>query len=186
MLHQTTATVLPGAEMPEEAVTRPLRLAVYGFIGREGGGFSAANSVVLDRLLRLGHRIDLYANAGFVHPHELEVHANYRYEPVTLGTIDRGWDLVLHRLPAALRDLVRIPYGELANAAYERAIARRIRDRHAQEPYDALLFLGLLPSFRIRGLPIIGWPQGSPLGEWEAIRRLRSLILRYGGWRVYG
>ncbi|MBX6316529.1 MAG: glycosyltransferase family 4 protein, partial [Isosphaeraceae bacterium] len=25
-----------------------------------------------------------------------------------------------------------------------------------------------------------------PLGEWEAIRRLRSLILRYGGWRVYG
>ena len=48
-----------------------------------------------------------------------------------------------------------------------------------------MLVLGMLPPFRVPGLPCVCWPQGAPNGEWEALRSLRSLVVTHGGGATY-
>jgi len=171
--------------MPSATNGRPLSIAAYGIVEKQGGSVASADSVVLEHLLRRGHRVDFYAFRGYVDPVELNGSEGYRYIPVDVGPIRVGWR-ALERLPGPLRRLPSLLYSQISNHVLERAVGREIAREHRGRPYDLLLALGLLAPFRVPGLPAVSWPQGPPLSEWRTFRSLARGPLRpYLGRRLY-
>jgi glycosyltransferase involved in cell wall biosynthesis len=159
---------------------------VYGFVDADSGSLASANYLLLDELLRRGHRIDFYAIAGFVRPRSLEGRPGYRYCPLEIKPLTAAWRLLTGVARGALRAPAMFGLAQVSNYFYHRAIGRAIRRAHAARPYDALLVLGLLSPFRVDpSLRVVSWTQGTPTGELEAIRRQRSNIRRYGGRVLY-
>jgi len=165
--------------------TPRLNLVAYGYVDRDGGSVASASYLVVDRLLALGHSVEFHAISGFLGPGALIDRPGFSFVPTRLGPVDAGWRLLEAAVPARLRGSPNLAYSQLSNALYERAIGREIRRRHAARPFDALLVLGMLPPFRVPGLPCLSWPQGAPNGEWRALRDLRPTVVRQGGVALY-
>jgi len=161
-----------------------LNLAAYGYVRRDGGSVATAGYLILERLLDLGHAVEFHAIGGFIVPDGLIGRPGFTYRPTTLPRVRSGWRLV-EALPGRAQAGATLAYSLAANAAHERVIGRAVALRHVGRPFDALLVLGLLPPFRVAGLPCVAWPQGAPNGEWEALRSLRPLAVRHGGAAVY-
>jgi glycosyltransferase involved in cell wall biosynthesis len=148
---------------------RPLRLAVYGYVEKEAGGLASANFVVLERLAQRGHFIDFYAIDPFVRPAQLFCYPGFRYLGFRLAPLEWGWKAV-NRVPTqAARRAAQHAYAQVTHMGYNRAIGKAITRAHRQQPYDALLTLGLLSPFRVPELPAVSWDQGTPNGEREAL-----------------
>ncbi len=154
-----------------------LRIACYGYVEREAGSVASANYFVLGELLARGHEIDFYAIRDWIEPRDLSAHRNFRY----LGHViplarwyERKAPLLARR---ATGPLVR----HLFLCAYLRRIAGDLRRRHALDPYDVVMFLGVPPQFEPPPAPIVAWRQGAPGTELEAIRGNRRRIIELCG-----
>lgn len=161
------------------------RIAAYGFVRRDAGSVAAAGSELCSALLRLGCSIDFYATAGFVHPIELEEHSSYTYRPITVRGVPAIWKFIETCLPKKMRRTTSWLFSQVSQFLHNKAIAKAIRIRHAETPYDFVLVIGLLPPFRIAGPPIVAWPQGPPNGEADALRSLREQFFKYSGRITY-
>ncbi len=140
--------------------------------------------MILERLVGSGHAVDLFAIDGFVRPAELIGLDRLDYVPIRVGPLQAGWRAV-EAIPGAARRPATVVYSTASDAAHLAAIDREIGRRHAANPYDLLLVIGLLSPFRVAGLPCLSWPQGTPTGEWQALRRLRKQVAKFGGWPLY-
>ena len=165
--------------------SRPLSLAAYGFVRRDGGSVASASYLVLERLLELGHHIEFHAIGGFVLPEGLIDRAGFIYRPTSLAPIRLGWRTLERVVPSRWKRFPEFAYSLVSNTLHERAIARKLRRSHANEPFDAILVLGMLAPFRVRGLPCVSWPQGPPHAEWEGIASQKPLAIEYGGHFLY-
>lgn len=148
------------------------------------GSVATAGSMILERLAGSGHAVDLFAIDGFIRPAELIGLDRIDYVPIRVGPLRAGWRAV-EAIPGPARKPATVAYSAASDAAHLAAIDREIGRRHAASPYDLLLVLGLLSPFRVAGLPCLSWPQGTPLGEWQALRRLREQVVKFGGWPLY-
>ncbi len=167
---------------PESSThVRRLSLVAYGFVRRDGGSVASASYLVLERLLDLGHTIEFHAIEGFVEPDGLIGREGFTYVPTTLRPIRLGWNVLERGFPARWRKVPEFVYSLFSNRFHERAIARVIAQKHMSLHFDAFLVLGTLAPFRVSGLPCVSWPQGPPDSEWEALRSLKSQVVKYGG-----
>jgi glycosyltransferase involved in cell wall biosynthesis len=163
-----------------------LRLAVYGYINQGSGSGPASHYLMMRELLRQGHEVDLYAIANFVVAGGLAAFAKCNYLPVAIPWADIVLHQVLLRLPRWLGWIPAQLFNFVRHALYYHQIEALIYRRHREQPYDALLVLDVISPFRRKaGLPIVNWPPGSPLGEWEGIRNCRTAFLRYSSRWLY-
>jgi glycosyltransferase involved in cell wall biosynthesis len=120
----------------------------------------------------------LYANPDHVEcPEGLGIY-DFTYVPVRpprpLAILSqRGQTLVNYLLWPLIR--------RMWQALYEPEACRR----HQRAAYDVLLTMGTPPAFRIPGVPVFVWLQGPPYTESEAIRELKSVIVRTSGRTEY-
>jgi glycosyltransferase involved in cell wall biosynthesis len=176
----------PSANGKSTATDRPLRLAVYGYLGQDCGSGPASHYLVLCEVLKLGHAIDLYAIAGFIKPGGLAEFPRLSYLPVAIPWADWLLHRFLMRLPRALGWLPFQLFNKVRHWFYYRRLEKLIRQRHAAQPYDALLVLDIISPFRkIDGLPCLNCPPGSPLGELEGLQNCREVFIRYAGRALY-
>jgi glycosyltransferase involved in cell wall biosynthesis len=162
-----------------------LRIAAYGFVLRDAGSVASAGSELCAALLRLGCSIDFYVAAGFVDPVELKEHSGYTYRPISVFGVPAIWKFIETCVPKKMQRMTIWLYSQVSQYLHNRAIAKAIRKRHAESPYDILLVIGLLPPFRIEGLACAAWPQGPPNGEADALRSSRERLIRYSGRLTY-
>jgi len=159
-----------------------MRIACYALVEQHAGSVASANYLILEELLRRGHQVDLFAKADFVRrPEGLDRWPHFRYEGVLLERLrslhDRWRPLLRGGLERVVEDWI-----------YRRhldAIARRVAERHREQPYDVLLFLGVGAQFEVDGLPAVAWLQGPPQTEWQAIYRLRHRLIALSGRMLY-
>jgi glycosyltransferase involved in cell wall biosynthesis len=121
--------------------------------------------VLLRELLELGHEVHFFGLPGFSEAPSLCSFPNYRYWPLRIAAIERGWG-ALRRIPS---DLPRAAYAQFVQVAYQREAIRRIEALSTERPFDVVLcsdFLALWPS----KLPVVSWPQSAPQTEWAALR----------------
>lgn len=150
---------------------QPRRLAVYGYVDERAGSLCTAHYLVLRELLRRGTQIDFYAIDGWVEPGGLAAFPNLTYRPVRRA-LCRAVYRVLDCLPLQpIRSATRAAFSQVAKHLDWEPIGEAIRRAHARQPYDALLVMGLLSPWKVRGLPTISWTQGPPDGESQWYRR---------------
>ena len=158
-----------------------LRLAVYGYVGKDGGGLSSANFIMLERLLQRGHIVDFFAVDPWVRPVEFFVYPNFRYCGTRMRSLDWGWDIVSRVPLSSARWGMEKGYSQITTAGYNRAIGRAIERADRETPYDALLTLGLLSPFRLTRVPTVSWTQGTPNGEREGLARQKDRFISLCG-----
>jgi glycosyltransferase involved in cell wall biosynthesis len=163
----------------------PLRLAVYGFVGKDSAGLAVANYEVLSELLDRGHQIDFYGVESFVRPTELFGREGFTYHGFRMPVAEAGRAHLNKVRFLRLGTILDPPYSILMYREFYKRIARSIRRTHLDQPYDAVLFLGLHAPIRVPGVPVVSWTQGTPNGELEALRSQRDRIVRFCGWWFY-
>lgn len=155
-----------------------MRLACYGWVEREAGSVASAGHTVVAELLRRGHRVDLFADRDHVpRPAGIDGRDGFTYVGLTRPRTAR--------LPAPLYQPAELVLGAAWRARWRRRCTAAAATRHATEPYDAVLTLGVAPAFVLPGVPTVAWLQSPPHTELEAIRRLRAQIERVSGRRYY-
>jgi glycosyltransferase involved in cell wall biosynthesis len=167
--------VLPEIDAP------PLRLAVYGWVQDGGGSVASAHHALCAALLTAGHRLDLFASGGFVPD------PGYRSDTFTYIPVGRQVrpGLRLPGYPAAVRPLVERLDGMRSTHRYlDNAMAATLT-RHAERPYNAMLFLGTVPRATLPGVPGVVWAQCAPQNELRAVRGLLAPVRRVSGIGAY-
>ncbi|MDX2035849.1 MAG: glycosyltransferase family 4 protein [Isosphaeraceae bacterium] len=157
------------------------RIAAYGFVDRDAGSVASANFLILEEFLRRGIEVDFYAIAGFIEPRELIGRSGFRYVPVEVPPVKRIWRFLENDFPARLRGVASSAFSQVSNLIYEQAIGDRVNRDHGDDPFDFFLTMGGLSPFATPGLLNIGWPQGPPNGEWDAIRSQRKRVIELAG-----
>lgn len=163
----------------------PLRLACAGWVDADSGSISAANHRLLRAVVEDGHLVDFYANEGFLNDPGLAQYGRFRFVPIPVAE------------SSVLKALDRLAGGRLARLhgwvlvrRFGRRMRRHVATAHEDDPYDALLFLGVEPLAEIADVPTFVWPQGLPGGELGFLRRRRRLVSRTSGlvgyWCVRG
>jgi glycosyltransferase involved in cell wall biosynthesis len=121
--------------------------------------------ILLRELLSSGHEVHFFGLPGFSEAPSLTAFPQYRYSPLHIESLERGWG-PLQRIPS---EIPRAAYAQLAALAYQRAAIQRIEAVSREQPFDLILcsdFLALWPS----RLPVVSWPQSAPQTEWAALR----------------
>lgn len=164
-----------------ESSAGPLRLAVFGWVQHGGGSVSSANHQLCGALLAAGHELDLYATAGFVPD------PGYDSERFTYLPIDARLrrELCPGLFPPGLRPLVASLAGRRSTYRYLDHGVIVARSRHAERPYDAMLFLGVTPRETLEDVPTIAWAQCAPQNELRAVRGLAGPVRRVSGLVAY-
>ena len=160
---------------------RELRLAVYGFVGEHLGSLCSGHFLFLRELLAKGHKVDFFS----IHHTStgLESFPNFSFYVIEHSFSKRVWRLI-DRLPKVLHKTVSLIFAQPSNRMHYSAIKERVAIAHATQPYDAQLFLGLLPPWRVAKLPNIAWSQGCPKGESDWFLRNYSKLFAYGAWHL--
>lgn len=174
-------TDLPGASAG--GFTSPtLRLAVFGHVKDGGGSVSSAHFQLCRALVDAGHQLDLFGRAGFVPDPGFES-PHFRYVPVL---VNARFELDLRYLPRYLRVFVHRMAGRSRTMRYRHRAMLAADARHSDDPYDALLFLGIAPGrLTIAGIPTVVWPQGAPQNELTAVRGLAEPVSRVASRSTY-
>ena len=162
-----------------------MRVACYGFVNVDAGSVAGANHLIIEHLLQRGHTIDFFAKEDFVYPASLFAYDGFTY----IGVERNGYQRVerwAHATPISTHAL-RFAVGQVSYNAHLQLIRRELLRRHAEAPYDVVLFLGTGAPFTIRArdLPVVTWVQGPPMTEIEAIKRHQAQICQRCGWLTY-
>ncbi len=165
----------PEKKLPER------RFAVYGFIDEHAGSQASASFKIVEKMLQLGHGIDLYAIDGFITPGNLANYPNLTYIPVKVAGCKPVWEFLRKRKSQRVRSVLEFGFAKVSNFLHVRSIKKRIANAHARQPYDALLAFGLLSPCRLQNARTISWPQGPPNGEYAwIVNNRRQLISKLG------
>jgi glycosyltransferase involved in cell wall biosynthesis/GT2 family glycosyltransferase len=158
-----------------------MRLAVYGLVRDGAGSVPSAHFLLCRALLEAGHRLDLYADPGYIPDPD---YADMRFRYVRLD-VEARRPVNGKGLPADLRLLADSLAGRRhGHRSRETAIALATA-RHSICPYDAMLFLGVPPRSTIDGVPTFVWPECGPQTELDAVRGLSKPIARVSGRAAY-
>jgi glycosyltransferase involved in cell wall biosynthesis len=151
-----------------------VKLAVTGFVEPDAGSVAAANALLINGLLDLGHEITFFSKPSFVDPRPLFAHRdNFAFLAVENRITDR-LRAAGERLPG-----MGIPLRALDAARYNRLLCGAMAATHRHRKFDATLWLGDYARGRIPGVPSVSFAQGPPgtdarsvLSHWKDIRRL--------------
>ena len=154
-----------------------MRIACNGEIWQDGS-FSIAGMLALQELVRRGHTIEFYNVVEESRDIPGVEVLTFRNNPVQ--------DFLSRFLPIKIFHPINVLiYEYLEQPSFDQA-AREASKRHAEQPYDALLFLGYPARFKIDGVPTVSWLQGAPQTEVEAFVRLKDTIISIcGSWRYW-
>ncbi len=152
-----------------------LRLAVFGFVGEHYGSLCSGHYLVLRELLSRGHQVDFYGIDGVQDAAGLDVFPNCSFTSVKHSFSTKIWSLI-NRLPPFCRKTISYVFAQPSNRLHFLEIKRIVLGEHAIRPYDAQLFLGLLPAWRVSSIPNISWTQGCAKGESEWLIRHVDLL----------
>jgi glycosyltransferase involved in cell wall biosynthesis len=157
---------------------RPLRLALYGAIHATSGSSATSFFALAREWLRQGHMLDLYSPGHYLEPADLTEWPNFRFISIHLATWKQATRLVPANAPTILRASVGGVLAEAQRKVHEAEVASAILERHAREPYDALVVLNMLSRFTLPDgvIPVVSFPQGPPNGESEFIRRRGDIV----------
>ncbi len=145
-----------------------MRLAITGFVSAQAGSVASANALLLRGLLERGCEIVFFSKASFVDPRPaVGEHPRFRFVDADNRLADRT-RARLQRVP-----LLNTLSGMADAASYNRLLVRRIRETHAERPFDLCLWLGDFARDGIPGIPTISFAQGPPGTD------ARSLIHRF-------
>lgn len=158
-----------------------MRIACYGLVDRDAGSVASANYLILDELLKRGHEIHFFAKEDFVRPAQLTDREGFHYHGLLLEGAVNAKKILDGWMPSALDRVAE----EVLYRMHLRSLRQLVGETHAETPFDVLLFLGVGAQFRVDGLRTVSWLQGPPQTEWEAIRRLSSLVKEYEGHLLY-
>jgi glycosyltransferase involved in cell wall biosynthesis len=159
-----------------------LRIAVHGILAENAGSGAGSFLLLLRGLLERGHRVEFFANPGYVQPRSLEPYGGYRFRPLRSESAERFY-------------AVTRPFGTYASAvssqfshlAYDREAKRAIDELDRSEPYDFVLCTDAQAFWPSR-LPVVSWPQSPPQTEAAALRdpTTRRYFVRSRGAAYYG
>jgi glycosyltransferase involved in cell wall biosynthesis len=157
------------------------RLACHGLVDEASGSVSTANYLLVRELTGRGISADLFANLRHVPPPEGMPKGRFTYRGFEPPLLDRWLDS-LPRAAAFGGHRLLLP---AVDAAWRRTYQPPAESTQGEDPYDALLGLGMIPPFQVKGIPTVTWLQGPLSTELEAIRRLRSQIVAARGRLFY-
>jgi glycosyltransferase involved in cell wall biosynthesis len=154
---------------------------VFGFVHARAGSLASANYLILKELLRRGCRIDFYVIDGIQGPEALADHPNFHLIAVSHGLCRRVWRWIERVRRDRVRRSLATAFGMVSNWLHFRLMGSRLQARHAKKPYDALLTLGLLSPWKVKGLRCLSWTQGTPNGEGGWLLQNSPTIARHCG-----
>lgn len=159
-----------------------LTIACSGFVDPNAGSVASANDLLLEQLLRLGHRIDFFTKPSFVYPQRHMDHEGFRMVDVT-----NQWTDMLRQRIERVRwaKPLHVPAGMLDSMCYTAGIARAIKRAHASRRYDLVLYLGTNAFGRLRNVPTVSWLQGPAGTDARSVFRRRDEIQALSGYRSY-
>ncbi len=160
---------------------RTLRIACYGYAENDTGSVNGANYLVLDELLKIGHKIDFYGWQGKrdTNPSQLSSYPNFHYIPISESSLSRQ---LINAVPLPFSSEVAAAiYAALVYPSNSSAIRRAILANHKVVQYDVLLFLGLFSPIKVDGVTTVSWIQGPPGAEWLFIQKLKHKIIELSG-----
>ena len=145
-----------------------MKLACTGFVSATAGSVSAANALLLVRLLDHRFEIDFFSKPSFVDPRPIVgTRPEFRFISVNNHVLNFVRSKVEH-VPLV---------GRVASTAdalsYSRLVARTIAREHQKRQYDLCLWLGDYSRGSVLGLPTVSFPQGPPGTD------ARSLLTQY-------
>lgn len=164
---------------------RTLKIACYGYAESDTGSVNGANFLVLEELLKIGHKIDFYGWEGKrdTNPNQLSSYPNFHYTPIPESSLSRQ---VLNSVPLPFsREVASALYAALVYPSDRKAIRKTILDKHKVVKYDVLLFLGLFSPIKVDGVSTVSWIQGPPGMEWLFIQKLKRKIIELSGSVLY-
>ncbi|MBD2329622.1 glycosyltransferase family 4 protein [Alkalinema sp. FACHB-956] len=164
-----------------------MKIACYGYVYKNTGSVAGANFLILEELLKRGLEIDFFGWDGFNKPHELLDYSNFKFIELPKGVVGSS---IYSCLPTFLKEIYKSYLWPAVHVFLDSRIDQKylqeeiILSHHSQH-YDVMLFLSVNSKFKVKGLPIVSWLQGTPQTEWQYIQKLRSQIIKYGGSGFY-
>ena len=151
-----------------------MKLACTGFVSATEGSVTAANALLLRKLLDCGFEVDFFSKTSFVDPRPVVgLKPGFRFIAAN-NTILNFTREKLERVP-----LVSVAAGVADAFSYNRLVVQRIGEEHRRRKYDLCLWLGDYARGSVDGLPTVSYAQGPPgtdarsvLARCPEIRRL--------------
>ena len=134
-----------------------MRIAVSGYVSAQAGSVASANALLLRGLLDRGCEITFFSKASFVDPRpSVGLHPLFHFVDVDNRFSDRcrAW---LSRVPVA-----SFISGLIDSFSYNRLLVHRMREHHADSPFDLVLWLGEYAQGRVAKVPSVSFAQGPP------------------------
>lgn len=133
-----------------------MHLACYccGWLNLDSGSVAMAKFVLLTTLLHRGHQVGLFGEQESVDLIEPKSCPEYSYVGLPPQLVTRR--------PGRIASEVQVPSGIMNVATrpiFHRKLRRAVQAAHAQEPFDALIFLRMEAGIKVPGLSTIEWPQ---------------------------
>ncbi|MFY9989166.1 MAG: glycosyltransferase family 4 protein [Chthoniobacterales bacterium] len=145
-----------------------MKLACTGFVSATEGSVTAANALLLRKLLDCGFEVDFFSKPSFVDPRPVVgLKPGFRFIAVN-NTIFNFTREKLERVP-----LVSVAAGVADAFSYNRLVVQRIGEEHRRRKYDLCLWLGDYARGSVDGLPTVSYAQGPPGTD------ARSVLARY-------
>jgi glycosyltransferase involved in cell wall biosynthesis len=172
----------------KDAFKKPLRIACYALTKTsQAGSSSSSHYLILEELLKRGHKIDCYAWKDYNDPTELLEYNNFSLNYIVSNRplLQRFQSMLL-----ALPDKLKFEVQRIADVLFIHELAHRdtkknIINNHLLKPYDLLIFLNMHAPFKTPGIPIVSWPQGASGANWLYIKKLRDTIISLCGKYLY-
>lgn len=163
-----------------------------GHVVRDGASTVGGMYLVLEELLRRGHRVRFVSKRSFIYPADLvdRFRDSFSYIDATNPKTDALHENVGRRLG---------PLGNVTGIINHRMFAKTVmsimRLEHLKSPACAVLFLNTPAYGRVADLPAISWVQGAPGTDVRSLKKHFELLLKtegrmrltamlaYGRWR---
>jgi glycosyltransferase involved in cell wall biosynthesis len=152
---------------------------VYGLIDPDAGSLATGHYLVLDELLRRGHQLELLTLRGYQRLGALVERENLR-----VIELDNPRFVALWRgaatMPPLISQAAQFALSQATFWAQGRELADLARARHHDSPFQAQLFMGVLPTWKLERVPMFAWTQGCPRGEFSWILEHIPELIEHG------
>lgn len=162
-----------------------MRIAVTGYVSAQAGSVASANALLLRGLLGRGCELVFFSKASFVDPRPaVGEHPAFTFVDVDNRLADRA-RAKLSRIP-----VLGFLAGQIDSLTYNHLLVERMREHHAQRPFDLILWLGEYARGRVAHAPSISFAQGPPGTDARSILQRFTEISRLAGnirawrWRI--
>ena len=162
-----------------------MRIAVTGYVSAQAGSVASANALLLQGLLARDCEIVFFSKSSFVDPRPaIGAHPAFSFVDVDNRLADRT-RAKLSYIPG-----LGFIAGLIDSSTYNRLLVKRMREHHAQKPFDLILWLGEYARGRVDQVPSISFAQGPPGTDARSILKRFAEVSRLAGtqrawrWRI--